>query len=324
MKKRTAFLLTFALILGTISCASSSSTQKARLKQTTYRQELAQEKAAADIVENDAVAKKIPEMTAVGYERAGDNYIRQGNMDMAFLQYGKALELAPEANGLRYKIGCLLLRRGLNEDALKTFEEMRKKEPDNAYAYEGIARVYIVRKDYEKAKINLGKALQLKPEFWQCHALFAFIYDRQGRYSEAIASYGKAIALKPDSVLLYNNLGMSYYMKGDYEKSSEAYIRALKINDKLPATFNNLGMAYGKMERYNDALNIFRRASDEASAYNNLGVVYMANGKYAEALNSFEKALELKPGFYVKAHENIGKARAAIRNTATAAKSASQ
>ncbi len=72
-------------------------------------------------------------------------------------------------------------------------------------------------------------------------------------------------------------------------------------------------MALGKLERYSDALNAFRRAGDDASAYNNLGMVYMGQGKYSEALAAFEKAIELKPTFYVKAHENSIRARAAMK-----------
>jgi len=313
MKQKIAFLLSLTMAFGIAGCATSNNSQKAMMKQMAYRQELAQQKAAADVAVDDEIVSKIPEMKAEGYEQAGDNYIRQGNLDMAFLQYEKAQSLDSNSNALRYKRGWLLLNRGLNNEALKTFEEMRKQEPESALAYEGLGRVYLAWKDYEKAGQNLEKALQLKPDFWQCHALFALLYDRQGRYNDAIAAYEKAIALKSDSFLLQNNIGMAYYMKGNYEKSVEAYRKALKINEKAPATYNNLGMALGKLERYSDALNAFRRAGDDASAYNNLGMVYMGQGKYSGALAAFEKAIELKPTFYVKAHENSIRARAAMK-----------
>jgi len=314
IKNKFLFPLIIAAISGIIGCATTSNSEKAMMKQIASHQELAQQKAAADIAAEEAMMKKIPEMKAEGYERAGDNYVRQGNMNKAFLQYEKALSLDSEANGVRYKLGWLFLNRGLNDDALKTFEEIQKRDSKNALAYEGMGRVYVAMKDYEKAGKNLEMALQLKPDFWQCHALFAFMYDRQGRYDDAIGYYQKAIAMKSDSFLLYNNLGMSYYMKGDYEKSVEAYIHALRINEKAPATYNNLGVALGKLGRYNDAMNIFKRAGDEASAYNNMGMVYMAVGNYTEALTAFEKAIELKPSFYVKAHENIARAKAAVKN----------
>ncbi len=314
-------LTKFALLLtvtttafGISGCATSNNPQKAMMKQMAYHQELAQQRAEADMAFEKELALKVPEMKAEGYEQAGDNYIRQGNMDMAFLQYEKALSLDSESSSARYKMGRLLLNRGLNSEAMKTFEEMKKRDSKNPLAYEGIARVHIALKNYEKAGNNLEKALQLKPDFWQCHGLFAFMYDRQNRYNDAIESYQKAIAVKPDSFLLYNNLGMSYYMMGEYGKSVEAYTKALKINDKASATYNNLGMALGKLGRYDDAMNAFKRAGDEASAYNNLGIIYMADKQYEKALTAFEKAIELKPAFYVKASENMTKAKAALKN----------
>jgi tetratricopeptide (TPR) repeat protein len=39
----------------------------------------------------------------------------------------------------------------------------------------------------------------------------------------------------------------------------------------------------------------------------------MADGKYKEAIEAFEKALEIKPGFYLKAYENLKKAKAAYQ-----------
>jgi tetratricopeptide (TPR) repeat protein len=67
------------------------------------------------------------------------------------------------------------------------------------------------------------------------------------------------------------------------------------------------------MGRYQEALEVFKKSGDEASAHNNLGCVYMADGKYKEAIEAFEKALEIKPGFYLKAYENLKKAKAAYQ-----------
>jgi hypothetical protein len=39
--------------------------------------------------------------------------------------------------------------------------------------------------------------------------------------------------------------------------------------------------------------------------------------KYNEAINSFEKAIEAKPNYYVKAHENMEIAETAISNMRT-------
>jgi tetratricopeptide (TPR) repeat protein len=39
----------------------------------------------------------------------------------------------------------------------------------------------------------------------------------------------------------------------------------------------------------------------------------MMEGRYTEAVEAFEKALEVKPGFYIKAYENLKKAKSAYQ-----------
>jgi tetratricopeptide (TPR) repeat protein len=63
--------------------------------------------------------------------------------------------------------------------------------------------------------------------------------------------------------------------------------------------------------KYGEALELFKKSGNEAEAYNNLGYIYLLEGKNKEAIVAFEKALDLSPGFYVKAYENLNRAKAA-------------
>ena len=60
-----------------------------------------------------------------------------------------------------------------------------------------------------------------------------------------------------------------------------------------------------KLTRYHDALESFRRASNEEEAYNNLGVFYLSNGKAGNDIACFKKAIELSPRYYDKANDNL-------------------
>jgi tetratricopeptide (TPR) repeat protein len=104
---------------------------------------------------------------------------------------------------------------------------------------------------------------------------------------------------------------MSFLLKGEYEEAIKSFAGALKLETSNPKIYNNLGLALYKSGRYQAALEVFKKSGDEASAYNNLGVLYMGDGRYKEAVEAFERALEIRPGFYVKAYENLEKAKAA-------------
>ena len=92
----------------------------------------------------------------------------------------------------------------------------------------------------------------------------------------------------------------------------KAFSAALKVDGTNSRFYNNLALVLCKLERYQEGFEAFQKGGDEATAYYNLGCVYMMEGKNREAVAAFEKAIEMKPEFYVKAYENLKKARADI------------
>jgi Flp pilus assembly protein TadD len=259
-------------------------------------------------------AKRSRKMTTEEYERLGDSYLRQGQIDMAFLQYDRALRLNPERVAVRYKVARLFLEKGLAQDAKREFHAILKIDPNHALSYEGMGWASLAMGEFEEAEGNLKKAVQLNAGLWQAHNLLGVIYDHWRRFEEARLHYRTAIRLKPDEALLLNNLGTSFLLQGEFEKAVESFTEALKIEDRHPTIYNNLALALCKLERYEEALEVFRKGGNEAAAQNNLGYLYLMEGKYKEAIRAFEKALQIKPGFYVRAHENLQKALALQEN----------
>jgi len=96
---------------------------------------------------------------------------------------------------------------------------------------------------------------------------------------------------------------------GKYEKAVQAFNEALKIDKSDAKTYNNLGMALSKLGRYEWAMEAFKKGGDESKAYNNMGFVYLKMGERDKAIRSFEKAIEVRPTFYLKASENLQKAK---------------
>lgn len=282
-------------------------------KESDYKKvmEQQQQKQKALLAAEEEVPKKILQMTATGCEEIGDNYLRQGDIDRAFIQYGKALDLEPGNAGIRYKMGCLFLSKSLPEEAKKEFQQILKDDPNNGLAYEGMGRAILKKGEFVEAEKNFQQAIKLNNGLWQAHNFLGIIYDRQRKFEAAIPEYTAAIALKPNEGILFNNLGMSYYFSGEYEKAAKAFAEAVKIDGTNSKINNNLALALSKLGRFQEAFEAFKNGKDEATAYNNIGYLYLTAGKYDEAIKSFEKAVEINPKFYVRAHENMKEAKAA-------------
>ena len=297
-----------ALVAG---CASWGSTDSVSRNEQMRMLEMQKNAEAAKAAMDNT--KELPELDARGLEQIADNYARQGNAPMAFVQYDKALAKDPKLESAKVKKGFLLLSQGMDNDAMKVFEDVLGRDPKNALALEGRGRVRMAKNDLDAAMSDFDKALASDARLWQAYALRGLIFDRQKEYSKAIGEYEKGLAANPNSSLLHNNLGMSYYMMGDYRKASDEYSRAIRLDFNNRRAYNNLGLALFKMGHEEEALLAFKQGGDEAGAYNNMGCLYLADKKYDKAIQSFEKAIALKPQYYAKAQENISKAKAATQ-----------
>jgi tetratricopeptide (TPR) repeat protein len=68
-------------------------------------------------------------------------------------------------------------------------------------------------------------------------------------------------------------------------------------------------MALSQAGEYDRALEAFKKGGNLSTAYNNLGCVLLSQGKSQQATRYFEKAIAVDPAFYVKAHDNLKRAK---------------
>ena len=303
--------LAVVVSIGCLGCASSSSNRTQSLIQDSeYRRVMERQK--AEMAAEKKASEKIPELNADGYEKQGDQYLSRDNLDLAFVQYHKSLELAPGNLRVLFKMSHLYLEKGLKEEAKKGFQEIINADSKYAPAYEGLGRVCLLSSKFPEAEKNFLKAIQMNPSLWQAFNYLGVLYDRQGKYDEAISHYQKAILLQPEFGFLYNNLGVSLLLKGENEKAVAVFTEAVNLKTSNPKIYNNMAIGLVKLERYPEALEAFKKGGDEATAYYNLGCLFLSKGKPQEAIDAFEKAIESKPGFYVQAHQKMKKAKEAL------------
>lgn len=314
MKSHSPMVLSWIMLICLLAfsggCASQNSQMKG-LRESEYKKIMAWQKGHI-ISQQEKALKKLPPMTARDHERLGDQYLKQGDADRAFVQYDKALKLEKNQTRIRYKMAIIFLRRKLPNEAAKEFKEILRIDGNYAPAFEGMGQALMQMEEYDEAEKYFRRGLCLNPELWRSHNFLGVIYARQLDFDKAIAEYQAAIAIKPDEGILFNNYGLSHYLKGEYEKAAKAFMEALKTEASNRKIHNNLALALGRLGRHEEALEAFKRGGDEAAAYNNIGSIYLVQGKYQEAIKAFEKAIKIKPSFYVKANENLRRAKAAL------------
>lgn len=300
------------IVINLTACAGKNSTGNI-FGQTAYQKMV--ERQRASVPDELGAVKKLPEMTDADYERLGDSYFQQGNLEMAYLQYVKVLREKPENLQVLYKVGALFLAKGLQQDAMQYFNMILAKDPANALAHQGMGQAFFKAKNYPEAEKHFQAAIKSNPKLWTSYNYLGIMYDYQQRSDLAIEQYKSAIALMPDESNLYNNLGVSYSLLGRDEEAIDAFRRGLGTRTGLrdAKLSNNLGIALCKVGRFPEALDAFSNAGDQAQAYNNLGSFYLQAGDYDKAIRSFERAVQLRGSYYAQASENLRKAQMALQ-----------
>ena len=101
---------------------------------------------------------------------------------------------------------------------------------------------------------------------------------------------------------LWNELGNLYFMTGAYPQAIQAYQRSIQLDATYGKPFSNLALTYAHLEKYEDAVILFRRSldlltegHDKAISWNRLGKVYRHLKNYEQAVIAFQHADELEP-----------------------------
>ena len=302
------FIAVLYIFLTLAGCASSSNKNLEKLREQQLEMQHQRDS------ENFSDLNKLPEMTAQEHEILADSLLSRGKLPMAYIHYEKAQKIGPVKDDIYYKKGLTLLIADKNQDAIEQFKKMLDHRPTHALSLEGIGQAYLQLKDYQNATKYFNEALKYESNLWRAHNHLGNIYDIKQQYKLAIQHYTESILINPHDGALYNNLGISYMLSGENEPAIGSLLKSIENGYQNPKVFNNLGLALAKVGRYQEAFESFKRGGDIATAYNNIGCAYMAEGKYQNAIECFQKAIEINPGYYAKAGENLKRARLSLKH----------
>jgi tetratricopeptide (TPR) repeat protein len=212
-------------------------------------------------------------------------------------------------------------RRALEIVQNLTVLEEEQKKRGTAGIYHQLGGVAQAQREFEEARKNYNKALELKIEFndrysqAKTYHQLGMVAEEQREFEEARKNYNKALELKIEfddrysQAFTYHQLGMVEQAQREFEEARKNYNKALEIyiefNDRYSQAFpyHQLGwVAQAQREfeearkNYNKALEIFIEFNDrysQASTYHQLGRVAEEQREFEEARKNYNKALEI-------------------------------
>ncbi len=216
--------------------------------------------------------------------------------------YRRVAERQPYDANVRQALGQSLAATGQLEAATAELIEAGRLAPDNPTSFYELGRVYLARRDRDRALEAFDAALRVTPSFPPAHIAKGEIFERDQHDERALTEYEAALKGAPRSALVHLKIGQIHERHRRMPEAEQAYLKAIDTNPKLAIAYNNLAMLLvERNERLDQALEWARtsiKLSPNVPVFlDTVGWVYRARGDHQQALAALRKASGMKPAY---------------------------
>jgi len=169
-----------------------------------------------------------------------------------------------------YKLGISYLNDNNIQPAFVELQKSLELNYKNKEAHNALGIIYLQKlEDYDKAIFHFKEALRIDKNYAEAANNLGTAYAKSGRYTEAIEYYKQSINNPQyrNTALALNNLGMVYYRIKKFDEAIEAFKEALKRYSDFHLPFYGLALCYNAKGMYGDAANAIAKAIENDPLY---------------------------------------------------------
>jgi tetratricopeptide (TPR) repeat protein len=236
-----------------------------------------------------------------GYLRLGRAYLNMGQKQEALAAFQHAIDANPYYWSNYNMLGIAYSQFGDNALASKAFQRVTELDPKNPNGWINLGALALHEGNWNLAIPAFRKALELKPSV-ESYSNLGTSYFFLGQYEEARANFAKALEMSPKEGELvgfladcYRRLGQAPKARATYEQAISLAYQSLQTNPRDAKSLAGLGVYYAKEGDTTKGLDFIRRArgidpEDVDFLYDEAAINTLAN-RMPEALRSLEQAL---------------------------------
>ena len=204
---------------------------------------------------------------ADAHHMLGIAYLNENNLQLAFMEFVKAVELNPNEKTYHYALG----------------------------------HVYFKMNKFNEAVKEYSNALAIDPMYGDAHNALGVVYGKMERWDDAISEYQKALNIPHYSSpqQARSNLGTAYFNKDDYQSAMIEFREAIKLQPEVAVFHLWLGHTYMNLDMTRDAIDaygeVIKRDPMNVEAYYNLGLAHFKEDNKEGALAAFKKVVAISP-----------------------------
>ncbi len=185
----------------------------------------------------------------------------------ALSEYVEILKRDPTNAQAHYRLGVVQMKVGATADALKSYQEALRLNPNMGEALHALEGYYInhgvaLRRSNQPAEAihAFRQALTYNPSSVTAYLELGEEFDRLGQLDEAVTAYRQAIALDSNNSTAHARLAAIYAKQGQQQQAVQEFQEVLRLNPKDPVAHHGLGVAYHALGRRDEAIAALQQA----------------------------------------------------------------
>ncbi|WP_138379644.1 XrtA/PEP-CTERM system TPR-repeat protein PrsT [Luteithermobacter gelatinilyticus] len=192
--------------------------------------------------------------------------------------------------------------QGLNdlESALRYYEKGEEIKGRNDQIAVGIAQIYNIQKEYEKAEAKVDQALELNPKNVQALLLKGELIHRLQGPQHSLEYFENALQYAPNNVTAQiKKAGVLFDLKRDEEALGQLD-ETLKLSPRHPLANYLAAIIYARRNSPDKATEFLDRGGSTLDKFPPAlmlrGVINYSGGNYAQAIYYLNRLIDMRPG----------------------------
>ncbi len=187
------------------------------------------------------------------------------------------------------------------EAAKREFEKAIELNPNYATAHHWFANYFVVVGKLNEARKEIKKALDLDPNSLVINTDVGWIYQHSRKYDEAIAQIQSTLKLEPNFIQAHLALGFAYCLQNKHEEAIQSFQTARKLSNGYPLSIAALSYALAISEQESQSLELLDQLNEISmeqyipALY--FALIHMGLGNNDRAFEWIDKAIQERSAY---------------------------
>lgn len=182
----------------------------------------------------------------------GVGLARSGKAEAALAVFEEAIQADPHYALAYYNKGMSLVDLGRPTEAMKAYDSAIQCGVTGVTVMSLIDKgnIFLNWKRYQEALSTFNEAIRLDPQEALAYNGKGNALQELRQYQEALSAFNEAIRLEPQEVSAHFNKGNLLYDRGQYKEAIQEYDIALRLSPQDPGISRNRDLALKKLKRW--------------------------------------------------------------------------